>query len=158
MTAWDIKPQGVQGQLKITGTHAGDLDKALNALMLNMAAAASAAGTAVPGTMDTPPIQGPVAPGQPPLPQNVTGPVGAALGQYLEGRQKNLKAMAERIQAAVLGAAAATNAYSEGDLDAAKNAQDAAKSVRLDLLKKDAGGTSERRHTGHRGRDTGLHR
>ncbi|MFI6951053.1 DUF6507 family protein, partial [Streptomyces sp. NPDC050422] len=31
MTAWDIKPQGVQGGLKVVGTHAGDLEKALTA-------------------------------------------------------------------------------------------------------------------------------
>jgi hypothetical protein len=139
MTAWDIKPQGVQGQLKVVGTHAGDLEKALTALMTDMSGAAQAAGTAVPGTQASTPIQGPVAPGQPPLSQGAMGPVAAALGEYLEKRQKDLKNMAERIQAAVLGAAAATNAYLEGDLDAAKHAQDAAKAVRLDLLK-DAGG------------------
>ncbi|GHB43258.1 hypothetical protein GCM10010347_10580 [Streptomyces cirratus] len=35
--------------------------------------------------------------------------------------------MVDRIQAAVPGAAKATNEYIEGDLDAAKHAQDAAK-------------------------------
>jgi hypothetical protein len=138
MSTWDIKPQGVQGQLKVTGTHAGDLEKALTALLTDMSEAAKAAGTAVPGSAAETPLQGPTASGQP-LTQKATGPVGAALAEYLNKRHPSLKEMAERIQAAVLGAAKATNEYVEGDLDAAKHAQDAAKSVRLDLLK-DAGG------------------
>ncbi|WP_327367521.1 DUF6507 family protein [Streptomyces sp. NBC_01217] len=138
MVAWDIRPQGVQGQLKVTGTHAGDLEKALTALMATMSEAAQAAGTAVPGSQAATPVQGPVAPGRAPLSRKAVGPVAAALGEYLEERQKDLKAMAERIEAAILGAVEATNAYCEGDLEAAKHAQDAAKSVRLDLLK-DAG-------------------
>ncbi|MFH8515217.1 DUF6507 family protein [Streptomyces gelaticus] len=139
MVAWDIRPQGVQGQLKVTGTHAGDLEKALTALMATMSEAAQAAGTAVPGPQAATPLQGPVAPGSAPLTQKAMGPVAAALGEYLEERQKDFKAMAERIEAAVLGAVEATNAYCEGDLDAAKHAQDAARAVRLDLLK-DTGG------------------
>lgn len=138
MSTWDIKPQGVQGQLKVTGTHAGDLEKALTALLTDMSEAAKAAGTAVPGSAAETPLQGPTASGKP-LTQKATGPVGAALAEYLNKRQPSLKEMAERIQAAVLGAAKATNEYVEGDLDAAKHAQDAAKLVRLDLLK-DAGG------------------
>ncbi|MFI2350424.1 DUF6507 family protein [Streptomyces sp. NPDC019443] len=138
MSTWDIKPQGVQGQLKVTGTHAGDLEKALTALLTDMSEAAKAAGTAVPGSAAETPLQGPTASGKP-LTQKATGPVGAALAEYLNKRHPSLKEMAERIQAAVLGAAKATNEYVEGDLDAAKHAQDAAKSVRLDLLK-DAGG------------------
>ncbi|MFF1918515.1 DUF6507 family protein, partial [Streptomyces sp. NPDC058239] len=63
MVAWDIRPQGVQGQLKVTGTHAGDLEKALTALMATMSEAAQAAGTAVPGSQAATPLQGPVAPG-----------------------------------------------------------------------------------------------
>ncbi|MES9588145.1 DUF6507 family protein [Streptomyces sp. NPDC094045] len=139
MVAWDIRPQGVQGQLKVTGTHAGDLEKALTALMTTMSEAAQAAGTAVPGAQATTPLQGPVAPGQAPLSQKALGPVAAALGEYLGEREKDFKAMAERIEAAVLGAVEATNAYCEGDLEAAEHAQNAAKAVRLDLLK-DTGG------------------
>lgn len=135
MTGWDIKPQGVQGQLKVVGGHAGELEKALNALMKDLGEAAQAAGTAVPGTAASTPLQGPVAPGQAPLSRAATGPVAAALGEYAQARQAQLKSMSERIQAAVLGAATATNEYVEGDLDTAKQAQNAAKSVRLDLLK-----------------------
>ncbi|MEU4260525.1 MULTISPECIES: DUF6507 family protein [Streptomycetaceae] len=141
MTAWDIKPQGVQGQLQVTGTHAGDLEKALTALVTTMSEAATAAGTAVPGTEASAPVQGPVPVGAAPLAQKATlGPVASALSQYLEQREGYLKSMAERIQAAVLGAAKATNEYVAGDLDAAKHAQDAARAVRLDLLKDAPGG------------------
>lgn len=142
MTAWDIKPVGVQGQLKTVGTHAGELEKALTALVADMAEAAQAAGTAVPGSQvhSGAPLQGPVAVGQAPLRQKATGPVAAALGEYLQERQKTLKTMAERIEASILGAATATNAYLEGDLDAAKHAQDAAKAVQLDALREAAGG------------------
>ncbi|WP_406190124.1 DUF6507 family protein [Streptomyces griseus] len=135
MTGWDIKPQGVQGQLKVVGGHAGELEKALNALLKDLGEAAQAAGTAVPGTAASISLQGPVAPGQAPLSRAATGPVAAALGEYVAARQAQLKSMSERIQAAVLGAATATNEYVEGDLDTAKQAQDAAKSVRLDLLR-----------------------
>ncbi|MFJ2904052.1 DUF6507 family protein [Streptomyces sp. NPDC091279] len=144
MTSWDIKPQGVQGQLRLTGERAGDLEKALRTLMTHVSEAAYAAGTAVPGSaaaLPTPTMQGPVPTGQVPLSQRgSTGPVGAALSQYLEKRQTDLKAMGERIQAALLGAAKATNEYVEGDLTAAKHAQDAAKNMRLDQLRDAAGG------------------
>ncbi|MFD5187144.1 DUF6507 family protein [Streptomyces sp. NPDC058357] len=135
MVAWDIRPQGVQGQLKVVGTHAGDLEKALTALMATVSEAAQAAGTAVPGVQAVTRLQGPVAPGQAPLSRRALGPVAAALGEYLGVREKDLKAAAERIEASVLGAVEATNAYCEGDLETAGHAQDAAKAVRLDVLK-----------------------
>ncbi|WP_432067171.1 DUF6507 family protein [Streptomyces sp. C10-9-1] len=138
MSAWDIKPQGVQGQLQLTGTRAGELEKALTAVIAHLSEAAQAAGTAVPGSAAETPLQGPTASGKP-LTQRATGPVGGALSEYLQERQKDLTAIGERIQAAVLGAAKATNEYVEGDLASAKAAQDAARAVRLDLLK-DLGG------------------
>lgn len=147
MASWDIQPQGVQGQLKVVGTHAEDLGKALTTLLADMQEAAQAAGTAVPGSQATT-VQGglvalgykPVGPVAPALlPQKATGPVAAALAEYAKGHQKDFKAMADRCQAAVLGAAKATNEYVEGDLEAAKNAQNAARAVRVDALK-DFGG------------------
>ncbi|MFP1625884.1 DUF6507 family protein [Streptomyces sp. 5K101] len=139
MTAWDIKPQGVQGQLRLTGTRAGEFEKALTDMITHMSEAAQAAGTAVPGSASETPLHGPTASGKP-LTQKAMGPVAAALSAYLEGRNKDLNSMGERIQAAVLGAAKATSEYVEGDLESAKEAQDAARSVRLDLLKKDMPG------------------
>ncbi|MEI5132899.1 DUF6507 family protein [Streptomyces libani] len=148
MASWDIQPQGVQGQLKVVGTHAEDLGKALNTLLSDIQEAAQAAGTAVPGTQARTPLSpGPWAPTNKPLgpaatslfTQTATGPVAAALAEYVTKRKPHMKAMADRCQAAVLGAAKATNEYVQGDLQAAKNAQNAAHGVRLDALK-DFGG------------------
>ncbi|MFD0167768.1 DUF6507 family protein [Streptomyces decoyicus] len=147
MAAWDIQPQGVQGQLKVVGTHAEDLGKALTTLLADMQEAAQAAGTAVPGSRATTVQGGQVALGYKPvgpvapalLSQQATGPVAAALAEYAKSHRQDFKAMADRCQAAVLGAAKATNEYVEGDLEAAKNAQNAARAVRVDALK-DFGG------------------
>ncbi|MFH9611198.1 DUF6507 family protein [Streptomyces sp. NPDC017448] len=135
MTGWDIRPQGVQGQLKVVGGHAGELEKALTAWLKDLGEAAQAAGTAVPGSAASTALHGPVAPGQAPLSRAASGPVAAALGEYVTARQPQLRSMSERVQAAVLGAATAVNEYLEGDLEAAKQAQDAARSVRLDVLR-----------------------
>ncbi|MFH8516765.1 DUF6507 family protein [Streptomyces gelaticus] len=135
MVAWDIRPRGVQGQLGVVGGHAGDLEKALTALMATVSEAGQSAGRAVPGAQAVTPLQGPVAPGQAPLSRKALGPVAAALGEYLGERKKDLEATVERIEASVLGAVEATNAYCEGDLETARHAQDAAKAVRLDVLK-----------------------
>ncbi|MFE0377877.1 DUF6507 family protein [Streptomyces inhibens] len=141
MTAWDIQPQGVQGQLKVVGTHAEDLGEVLNTLLADMQEAAQAAGTAVPGSQAAMRPYGPVMPQKAPSwsAQTSTGPVAAALVEYVKKRKPDLKAMADRCQAAVLGAAKATNEYVEGDLEAARNAQRAARAVRVEALK-DFGG------------------
>ncbi|MEU9148941.1 DUF6507 family protein [Streptomyces sp. NPDC048349] len=148
MTSWDIKPQGVQGQLKTVGTNAGELEKALNALLTAMSEAAQAAGTAVPGSQSGMSPQGPLAPGAGPAPgaaylapQKALGPVAAALGEYLTERKPEFKSMAERIEACILGAVKATNEYLEGDLDQAKAAQDAARAVNLEVLREKPGGS-----------------
>ncbi|MFI1205802.1 DUF6507 family protein [Streptomyces sp. NPDC020883] len=147
MASWDIQPQGVQGQLKVVGAHAEDLGDVLSTLLADLREAAGAAGTAVPGSQAITPPHGPVIAGNtlrgpagaPLLSQTSTGPVGAALAEYAKARSNDFKAMADRCQAAVLGAVKATNEYVQGDLEAAKNAQSAARAVRLDALK-DVGG------------------
>ncbi|WP_374775591.1 DUF6507 family protein [Streptomyces sp. NBC_01310] len=147
MTSWDIKPQGVQGQLKTVGGNAGEVEKALNALLTAMSEAAQAAGTAVPGSQSGMSPQGPLAPGAASAPgqaflapQKAMGPVAAALGEYLTARKPELKSMAERIEACILGAVKATNEYLEGDLEQAKAAQDAARAVNLEVLREKPGG------------------
>ncbi|GLF93602.1 DUF6507 family protein [Streptomyces yaizuensis] len=141
MTSWDIRPQGVQGQLKVVGGHAGELQKALQGLVTTLTGAGSAAGTAVPGSAAGPRLHGPVAPGNAPLRGGTTmGPVAGALGQYLENRQKDFNAMAERIEACVLGAVKATTEYVEGDLEAARQAQDAARAIDLAALRREMPG------------------
>ncbi|MEW2294485.1 DUF6507 family protein [Streptomyces sp. NPDC006743] len=120
MTGWDISPVGVQAALTMTGEAGGDLDKAATAVMNDLMRAASSAGTAVPGGQFNGPLVGPVAPGQSRVP---TGPVGAALAQYLSERQKKLAFMARRTAESVRGAAEATRAYVHGDLEMAAEAQ-----------------------------------
>ncbi|WP_030413255.1 DUF6507 family protein [Streptomyces sp. NRRL S-1448] len=141
MASWDIQPQGVQGQLRVVGTHAEDLGNALSTLLTDMKEAAEAAGTAVPGSQAAPRSYGPVVPQKAPSwsARTSTGPVAAALGEYAAQRKPDFEAMAHRCQAAVLGAVAATNEYVQGDLEAARNAQSAARAVRVDALK-DFGG------------------
>ncbi|URM91585.1 DUF6507 family protein [Streptomyces sp. MRC013] len=134
MTWWDIKPQGVRGQLQATSTQAGNLEAALRALVGDVQAAGEAAGTAVPGSVSEAKVPGPWASG-PSVTVKATGPVAAALAEYLQARGKDFASMANRVQAALLGAAKATQAYVEGDLETAREAQAAARSVRLDLLK-----------------------
>ncbi|UQA96644.1 DUF6507 family protein [Streptomyces halobius] len=146
MASWDIQPQGVQGQLKVVGTHAEDLGKALTTLLTDMQEAAAAAGTAVPGSQAAVRPHGPVVPQTAPKwvsQKTSVGPVGAALAEYAaKKRRTDFKAMADRCQAAVLGAAKATNEYVQGDLEAAKNAQNAARTVRVEALK-DFGGKKQ---------------
>ncbi|MFB7693664.1 DUF6507 family protein, partial [Streptomyces sp. NPDC056099] len=43
VVGWDIRPQGVQGQLRVVGGHAGDLQKALTAMLETVSEAAQAA-------------------------------------------------------------------------------------------------------------------
>ncbi|WP_338897967.1 DUF6507 family protein [Streptomyces sp. TG1A-60] len=123
MPAWDIDPINVQTTLNSTGEAAGDLEKAANSLVTNMASAAESAGTAVPGGQFDGPMIGPVAAGTPRVP---VGPVAAALSQYLQERQQKLAFMAQRTIDSVQGAANATNAYVTGDLDMAAEHQSAA--------------------------------
>ncbi|KUL34925.1 hypothetical protein ADL22_29340 [Streptomyces sp. NRRL F-4489] len=147
MTSWDIQPQGVQGQLKVVGGHAEDLGDVLSGLLADLRDAAQAAGTAVPGSQAAASPHGPVMPGPaakgptgaPVWSQTSTGPVATALAAYAAARKNDFNAMAERCQAAVLGAVKATNEYVQGDLEAARNAQNAARAVRLDAFK-DLGG------------------
>ncbi|MFJ3228908.1 DUF6507 family protein [Streptomyces sp. NPDC086783] len=138
MTAWDIDPVGVQATLTKTGEAGGDLEKAATSLVTNMASAASSAGTAVPGGQFSGPMVGPVPAGTPRVP---VGPVAAALSKYLEERQKKLAYMAQRTVNSLKGAVAATNAYNQGDLDMAAEAQAAAlKEPKIDLPGAPAGG------------------
>jgi hypothetical protein len=120
MTGWDIDPVGVQATLTMTGEAGGDLEKAATSMVNDLMSAAGSAGTAVPGGQFHGPMVGPVAPGQSRVP---TGPVAAALAQYLAERQQKLAFMARRTAESVQGAAEATRAYVQGDLEMAAEAQ-----------------------------------
>ncbi|WP_199547882.1 DUF6507 family protein [Streptomyces sp. N35] len=140
MTRWDIQPQGVQGQLKLTAEKAGDVEKALTALLTHLQEAAQAAGTAVPGSQAETTVPGKRGPDNSPLTQKALGPVAAGIGEFFDGKKKDLKDIAEQIEASMTGAAVATREYVEGDLETAKEAQDAARAMDVDTLRGLAGG------------------
>ncbi|OEJ63343.1 hypothetical protein BGM19_26920 [Streptomyces agglomeratus] len=110
----------------MTGDAAGRLEKAVNSMVKNLASAAGSAGTVVQGSAYSP-VVGPMAPGVS-MPYQAasapTGPVAAALSQYLENRQKKLESMANRTANAINGAATATNWYNQGNLEMAANSQE----------------------------------
>ncbi|MDG4856786.1 DUF6507 family protein [Streptomyces sp. T-3] len=151
MTKWDIDPVGVLATLSTTGEAAGRLESAIDAMVRDVASAASAAGTLVQGSGYEAGV--PYAPGKAPgsgsfqasltAPSNPTGPVAEALGKYLEHRQKKMEAMAARTVNAITGAANATKAYQEGNLQQAANAQERALHApeKVDMPGANGGGT-----------------
>ncbi|MFD7534951.1 MULTISPECIES: DUF6507 family protein [unclassified Streptomyces] len=111
MTGWDISPSGVQGALQKTAESAGELSTAGTNLSDTLARTATAAGTVAAG------YTGPALP---------TGPVGAALNEFMQHWQKDLQFVAARTGKSLNGAAEATSEYIKGDLKMASDAQRAA--------------------------------
>ncbi len=119
MTAWDIRPSEVGGVLRKAATAAEGLAKAGQGVQKDLPSAATAAGT-ISGM-----YCGATAP---------TGPVSAALGEFMQTWLKQLAYVAQRTSSSLNGAAAATNAYVEGDLKMAADAQhDALKEPKTDM-------------------------
>ncbi|MCX5385668.1 DUF6507 family protein [Streptomyces sp. NBC_00083] len=107
MSAWDIKPSGVSGVLQKTGTAAEAMSKAGTAMQESLKSAATSAGT----------ISGPTC-GEAPM-----GPVGGALGEFMQHKAQELGYIAVRTQHSLQGAYDATTEYVKGDLDMAANKQ-----------------------------------
>ncbi|MFG3282907.1 DUF6507 family protein [Streptomyces sp. NPDC048111] len=107
MTGWDIGPSGVSGVLKKTGLAAEDMSKAGTAMQEGLKSAASSAGT----------ISGPYC-GDVPV-----GPVGGALGEFMQHKAQQLGYIAVRTQRSLQGAFDATTEYVKGDLAMAANKQ-----------------------------------
>ena len=108
MTTWDIEPAGVYGVLSRTGEEAEGLAKAGEALGEHIQGAAMSAGSLAQG-------YGPYVPGR--------GAVAAALGEYFTAREDSLIYLAARTWSSTQGASTATQAYQEGSLEMAANAQ-----------------------------------
>ncbi|MBL1101900.1 DUF6507 family protein [Streptomyces coffeae] len=122
MTRWDIDPAGVAFTLSLTKDGAEKMKDAVEALVKDVLSAAGSAGTVVEGTTYTPaPAVGPVADGT--SRTGPMGPIGQALGQYLQSRQAPMRFMATRTANAINGAASATNAYAQGQLQQAADCQ-----------------------------------
>ena len=111
MTGWDVSPSGVQGALQKAAVSAGELSTAGTNLSDTLPRTATAAGTVASGYTG---------------PALATGPVAAALGEFMQHWQKDLQYVAERTGKSLTGAAEATNEYVKGDLRMAAQAQHAA--------------------------------
>ncbi|WP_415950368.1 DUF6507 family protein [Streptomyces sp. KLOTTS4A1] len=108
MSGWDIRPQGVQGVLKITGETAGGIEKQATAFGEHLQSAATSAGTvAAEGAEGT---------------EN-GGLVALALSQFAEHAVTDIKFVAARAGKSLTGAVEATTAYLDGDLAMAAEAQ-----------------------------------
>ncbi|MFI6686621.1 DUF6507 family protein [Streptomyces sp. NPDC050485] len=108
MTGWDVSPSGVQGALKKTAVSAEGLSTAGTNLSDTLPRTATAAGTVAAGYTG---------------PALATGPVAAALGEFMQHWQKDLRYVVERTGKSLTGAAEATNEYVKGDLEMAAQAQ-----------------------------------
>jgi hypothetical protein len=96
MTSWSIQPEGVIQVLKNVESEATELGSSLESMAGSLQAAAE-------GTQ--------------------SGAISEALQGWMEVEGPNLKAVSQRINAAMTGAADATKAYIQGDLEMAANVQ-----------------------------------
>ncbi|GAA4943733.1 DUF6507 family protein [Actinoplanes utahensis] len=96
MSAWDISPNGVRGVLTRTQGVAMEFDGHMN----NLNAAVQGAGA-----------------------QCSSGIVGEAIAGFFESAKSNIEFVFTRTNACLNAAAQATNAYVDGDLEMAGNAQ-----------------------------------
>ncbi|MFF4181959.1 DUF6507 family protein [Streptomyces sp. NPDC001691] len=108
MSAWDIKPSDVSGVLKKTATAAEAMSTAGTAMQEALKSAASSAGT----------LSGPYCGVEAPM-----GPVGGALGEFMEHKAQELGYIAVRTERSLNGAYDATTEYAQGDLAMAANKQ-----------------------------------
>ncbi|MFF9567523.1 DUF6507 family protein [Streptomyces sp. NPDC014685] len=107
MTGWDIRPSGVESILSLVGLAAEDLSKGVKGYGESVEDAALWAGT----------ISGPYC-GEAP-----SGPVGAAVVNFIADTQKQIRFMAARTKKSMDGTVEATTEYIEGDLAMAARAQ-----------------------------------
>ncbi|MCC2278601.1 DUF6507 family protein [Streptomyces sp. ET3-23] len=105
MSGWDINVSGVSSVLKTTGETAGKLKDELDSYQGNMKGAAGHAGTLAPG-------------GE--APKGGGGLVGAALAEFAQHTQNDLKFIAARTSKSLNGAKDATVAYANGDQEMAE--------------------------------------
>lgn len=106
MSKWDINVGGVSSVLKTTGETAGKLKDELDSYQGNMKGAAGHAGTLAPG-------------GEAPK-DGGGGLIGAALAEFAQHTQDDLKFIAARTSKSLNGAKDATVAYANGDQEMAE--------------------------------------
>jgi hypothetical protein len=104
---WDIDTGGVRGVLVKTGNVADDIEGQAKSYGENLLSAIKSAGTLSMGCG--------------PKPEG--GPVGAALVEFEQKTENDIKYVAARAGKSIKGAVSATTAYVEGDLGMAADAQ-----------------------------------
>ncbi|MFF8691576.1 DUF6507 family protein [Streptomyces sp. NPDC015144] len=107
MTGWDIKPSGVESVLSLVGLAGEDLSKSVMGYGENVEDAALNVGT----------ISGPYC-GEVP-----SGPVGAAVADFIGDTQQRIRFMAARTRKTMDGTVKAVSEYVDGDLTMAARAQ-----------------------------------
>ncbi len=105
MQGWDITPSGVQSVTSLVGDAMDDVAKSVKSYGTNVGSAASSAGT----------LSGVYGPAP-------TGPIGAALGLFVEKTAGDVLFLGARAAKSVNGAREATAYYVVGDLDMASTA------------------------------------
>ena len=113
MTGWDVSPSGVQGALQKTAVSAGEMSTAGNESG-EPHRTATAAGTVASGYTG---------------PELATGPVAAALGEFMQHKPKELRYIVARTGKSLTGAAEARNEYVKGDLRMAATGETGARNA-----------------------------
>ncbi|MEV4433434.1 DUF6507 family protein [Streptomyces sp. NPDC049555] len=110
---WDIKLDGVRAALSHTGEVAGKFEEEFTSYSEHLSGAATSAGTMVLGGSTAP--KG-----------GFVGPIGAALKEFADGTQDELRFIPVRAGKSLKGAREATEAYLKGDQEMAENKENAA--------------------------------
>ncbi|MFI1968175.1 hypothetical protein BLA24_20720 [Streptomyces cinnamoneus] len=110
---WDIQLDGVRAALGHTGEVAGKFEEEFTSYGEHVSGAATSAGTMALGGATAP--EG-----------GFVGPVGAALKEFADGTENDLRFLPVRAGKSIKGAREAAEAYQQGDLEMAQNKEDAA--------------------------------
>ncbi|MFG3252693.1 DUF6507 family protein [Streptomyces sp. NPDC048172] len=122
MTGWDIRASGVASTLTETGKAADKLPGLAKTLGKHLQQASQHAGTIRSGLSSDGEVEQCVA-GQPGPSGATTGPIAAALAQFVTAKKADIEYLAQRSGESMQGAADATSAYQRGDLDMAMDSQ-----------------------------------
>ncbi|GAA2713150.1 MULTISPECIES: DUF6507 family protein [Streptomyces] len=110
---WDIKLDGVRAALSHTGEVAGKFEEEFTSYSEHLSGASTSAGTMALGGAKAP--EG-----------GFVGPIGAALKEFADGTQNDLRFLPVRAGKSIKGAREATEAYLKGDQEMAENKENAA--------------------------------
>ncbi|MER5564327.1 MULTISPECIES: DUF6507 family protein [unclassified Streptomyces] len=113
MSGWDVSQSGVESVTSLVGVAMDDVAKSVKSYETNMTSAAGSAGTISGAYCGATPI----------------GPIGAALGLFVEKTAGDVLFLGARAAKSVNGARQATAYYVVGDLEMAANSEHTALSA-----------------------------